>query len=159
SHPDILPCFASGVQRIFAEGRRRGQALVCLYGSRAVDITKNQGRNLIRGPTMTIETPSRRDFSRTVVTGAAALTAASWARAAGAGKRLRFGVIGGGGMGTGPLHALVRRGKKDDLEVVAVCDVYQRRLSRAEKLTKAKGYRDYRDLLDRKDIDAVLIAT
>jgi predicted dehydrogenase len=110
-------------------------------------------------PTMTIETPSRRDFSRTVVTGAAALTAASWARAAGAGKRLRFGVIGCGGMGTGHLHALVRRGKKDDLEVVAVCDVYQRRLSRAEKLTKAKGYGDYRDLLDRKDIDAVLIAT
>jgi predicted dehydrogenase len=108
---------------------------------------------------MSKEIPSRRDFSRVVASGAAGLTAASWARAADASKRLRFGVIGCGGMGTGHLSALVKRGPKDDIEVVAVCDVYQRRLTRAEKISKAKGYRDYRDLVARKDIDAVLIAT
>jgi predicted dehydrogenase len=105
------------------------------------------------------DNPSRRDFSRVVATGAAGLAAVSWARAAGANKRIRFGVIGCGGMGTGHLGALVKRGPKDEVAVVAVCDVYQRRLTRAEKISKAKGYRDYRDLLDRKDVDAVLIAT
>ena len=38
-------------------------------------------------------------------------------------------------------------------------DVYQRRLSRAKAACKGDGYLDYRRLLDRKDIDAVLIAT
>jgi predicted dehydrogenase len=101
---------------------------------------------------------SRRDFSTTVA-GAAALTAASWARAADATKRIRIAVIGCGGMGTGHLGQLVKRAKKDTLDVPAVCDVYQRRLTRAVKISEAKGHRDYREVLDRKDLDAVLIAT
>src|SRR5262249_40118567 len=101
---------------------------------------------------------SRRDFTKAAA-GVAALSAASWARAAGAGKRLNMGVIGCGGMGTGPLPSLVKRGEKDSVSVLAVCDVYQRRLTRAEKISGGKGSRDFRDLIDNKDLDAVLIAT
>ncbi|MFC1651405.1 Gfo/Idh/MocA family protein, partial [Candidatus Latescibacterota bacterium] len=40
-----------------------------------------------------------------------------------------------------------------------VCDVYKRRITKASEATGGKGYMDYRELLDNKDIDAVLIAT
>src|SRR4051812_16575904 len=108
---------------------------------------------------MSRTSPSRRDFTRSAAGGVAALAASTWSRAAGAGKRLHMGVIGCGGMGTGHLAGLVKRGEKDSVSVLAVGDVYQRRLTRAEKLAGAKGSRDYRELIDRKDIDAVLIAT
>jgi predicted dehydrogenase len=62
-------------------------------------------------------------------------------------------------MGSGHLGGLLKRAAKDAVEVLAVCDVYQRRLARASKASGAKGYRDYREVLDRKDVDAVLIAT
>ncbi len=40
-----------------------------------------------------------------------------------------------------------------------VCDVYQKRIDNNCKRSGAEGYTDYRKLLDRKDIDAVVIAT
>jgi predicted dehydrogenase len=44
--------------------------------------------------------------------------------------------------------------------MVAVCDIYQPYLDRALKdVPEAKGYTDYRAIMDRKDIEAVLIAT
>jgi predicted dehydrogenase len=80
--------------------------------------------------------------------------------AVGAGDRLTFGVIGCGGMGTGHVRSLVKRSAEDNIKVLAVCDVYQRRVTRAREASEgAEGYMDYRRLLDRKDIDAVLIAT
>jgi predicted dehydrogenase len=62
-------------------------------------------------------------------------------------------------MGTGHLRKLVQRGQDDNLEVAAVCDVYQKRVDRAVEISKAAGSLDYRRVLDRKDVDAVLIAT
>ena len=41
----------------------------------------------------------------------------------------------------------------------AVCDVYQKRLDAAAQLTGGKTYKDYRTVLENKDIDYVLIAT
>jgi predicted dehydrogenase len=102
---------------------------------------------------------SRRDFCKAAAAGAALLTAASAARAAGANDRVHFGVVGCGGMGTGHLTSLVRRREQDNVRVLAVCDVYRRRLGRAQKLSGADGSLDYRRLLDRKDLDAILIAT
>src|ERR1041385_2908521 len=79
---------------------------------------------------------------------------------ASANDRIRFGVVGCGGMGTGHVRSLVKRGAEDNVQVAAVCDVYRRRITRAvEAAPGAEGYSDYRKLLDRKDIDAVLVAT
>ena len=100
---------------------------------------------------------TRREFCNAA--GTALLSAASAARAAGANDRIRFGVIGCGGMGTGHLANLVKRGGDDNVQVVAVCDVYQRRLTRARKISGGDGHLDYRRVLDNKDIDAVLVAT
>jgi len=91
--------------------------------------------------------------------GAVALTGLAPSRALGANDRIRFGVIGCGGMGTGHVGSLVRRGEADNVQVVAVSDVYQRRVTRAKGICAGEGYLDYRRLLDRDDIDAVLIAT
>jgi predicted dehydrogenase len=104
---------------------------------------------------------SRRDFiqTSTVAAGAIALSASAYANAFGANDRIRFGVIGCGGMGTGHLGSLVKRSDADNIKVVAVSDVYQRRLTRAKGICQGDGYLDYRKLLERKDIDAVLIAT
>jgi predicted dehydrogenase len=107
---------------------------------------------------MTSQLSSRRDFCKTAA-GAALATAAGVLGAPGANDRLHFGVIGCGGMGTGHLSGLVKRSDKDNLRVLGVCDVYRRRVTRAEKISGAPGHLDYRRILDNKDIDAVLIAT
>jgi predicted dehydrogenase len=55
---------------------------------------------------------------------------------------------------------LEHRKNKRDVEVIALCDVYQKRLSAAaEKVPSAKTYTHHQDLLQRSDIDAVFIAT
>src|SRR5215212_3602973 len=105
---------------------------------------------------------TRRDFIKTstiAAAGAVALPAASYGNVLGANDRIRFAVIGCGGMGTGHLGSLVKRSETDNIKVVAVSDVYQRRLTRAKGICQGDGYADYRKLLERKDIDAVLIAT
>ncbi len=104
-------------------------------------------------------TSTRRDFFSAAAGGSLLLTAASAARVLGATDRINMAVIGCGGMGTGHLNALVKRGETDKVRVVAVCDVYQRRLVRAKSISGAEAYLDYRKVLDRKDLDAVLIAT
>ncbi len=80
-------------------------------------------------------------------------------KTAGANDRVQFAVIGCGGMGSGHLRNLVERSERDNLRVAAVCDVYQRRLTRAREVAGCDGTLDYRTLLERPDIDAVLIAT
>jgi len=105
---------------------------------------------------------SRRSFLRTTAaaTGAAAFTTLAPSTVLGANERIRFGVIGCGGMGTGHVGGLVGRGAVDNVQVAAVCDVFNKRITRAKGVAAgADGYDDYRKLLERKDIDAVLIAT
>ena len=104
---------------------------------------------------------SRRDiFSAGAATaGAAAIGGLTPGTVLGANDRINFGCIGVGGMGTGHLSNLVKRGEEDNVRVVAVCDVYQKRISRAAKISNAAPYSDYRKLLERKDVDAVVIAT
>jgi predicted dehydrogenase len=105
---------------------------------------------------------SRREFLKTssfATAGATLFSRSSYAAIAGANERIRFAVIGCGGMGTGHLHSLVKRSDADNIKVVAVSEVYQRRLTRAKSICQGEGYPDYRKLLERKDVDAVLIAT
>jgi len=73
---------------------------------------------------------------------------------------INVGLIGCGGMGSGHRHKLVRMSKDNEpVRVVAVCDVWEKRLNQAVKDSGAKPYKDYRKLLEDKDVDAVLIAT
>jgi predicted dehydrogenase len=93
---------------------------------------------------------SRRDFARAA--GAASL----WA----AGNRVRVGVIGCGARGPSHISSLLKMKETDNVEVVAVCDVFDKRAQQAAKLAGgARPYRDYRRLLEDKDIDYVVIAT
>jgi len=62
-------------------------------------------------------------------------------------------------METGHLGRLVKRSGEDNLKILGVSDVYQRRLTRAKGLCSGDGYLDYRRVLERQDIDGVLIAT
>ena len=79
----------------------------------------------------------------------------------GAINRLVVGHIGVGGMGTHHLKDMVQRMDKGEVSVAAVCDADDNRLAAASKIAgpQAAVYRDYRYLLERKDIDAVVIAT
>ena len=90
------------------------------------------------------------------------ISARSAARIVGANDRINVGMIGLGGMGTSHLRAFVSQSEEDhDIQVVAVCEIYTVRKQRAReiaKLTEQDVYHDYKDLLTRKDVDAVLIA-
>ena len=74
-------------------------------------------------------------------------------------ERITVGVIGTGGKGTGGMRNFMSvRGA----QVVAVCDVQAGRRAKAAKLAKipaTSSYNDFRELLARSDVDAVLIAT
>src|SRR5437899_11254208 len=114
-----------------------------------------------RNALMTPAEISRRELLKTsaVSAGAVALGGLAPEQVLGANERIRFGVIGVGGMGTGHVNSLVKRAEADNIRCAAVCDVYQRRLTRAKGICQGDGYSDYRRLLERPDIDAVLIAT
>ena len=94
---------------------------------------------------------------RTFLKSGAALSGASGAGMAAA-DRIRVGVIGCGGQGRNNLGDFM---KNADVEVAAVCDVFRPNLNRAKEMTggKAEAYSDFRRVLERKDIDAVVVAT
>jgi predicted dehydrogenase len=104
---------------------------------------------------------TRRDFLKTSAASAGVLALGGLTphTVLGANDRISFAVIGCGGQGTGHVNSLVKRSDADNIKVLAVSDVYQRRLTRAKGICQGDGYLDYRKLLERKDIDAVLIAT
>lgn len=102
---------------------------------------------------------SRRQFLKTssVAAGLAAAPLFIPSTAFGANERILTGHIGVGGMGNGNL------GKFMD-NAVAVCDVDSKHAEAAAKRVRDKKekcdvYGDYRRVLDRKDIDAVVICT
>ena len=80
-----------------------------------------------------------------------------------ASERIALGVIGVGPRCTYDLKAML---KLPDVQCVAICDVQKNRREAGKRLldehygnTDCAAYRDYRELIDRPDIDAVLIAT
>ncbi len=118
-----------------------------------------------------IKSVNRRDFMKN----AAALTAALGmagrsgrpsprgsvaGRIIGANDRINVGVIGVGGRGTGDARSFATVGaEKNSCRIVAVCDVYQKRLDANKEIHKCDGTLDYREIIARKDVDAVIIAT
>ena len=74
----------------------------------------------------------------------------------GANDRIVIGGIGIGVMGSSLMRAF---SGFDDVRVAAVCDVDMRKANEAADGLDADAYSDYRELLEREDIDAVVIAT
>lgn len=79
--------------------------------------------------------------------------------AVGANERVTMATIGCGGMGNAHLSALLRLREQGLVNIAAVCDVYQPRAEAAAQRTGGKAYTDYRELLEKEDLDAVSIAT
>ena len=79
----------------------------------------------------------------------------------GANDRINVGVIGCGGRGSYDADAFDAFAKKHNnaCQIVAVCDVYEKRKKMVADKYKVKGYLDYRELLNQSDVDAVVIAT
>lgn len=84
------------------------------------------------------------------------------ARRVGPNDRIVLGLIGCGGMGGVNMRALMN---KPDIDVAAVCDVDEARMPGDIKAVEEKYgrppkvYRDYRRMLENKDINAVIIGT
>src|SRR4030088_2015139 len=113
---------------------------------------------------------NRRDFLRTATTVGAGLGIANSAFAAkptpatarviGANDKINIGVIGTGGRGSYVASEFAKLGAKDgSCQIVAVCDVYEKRKRANAEKYNVKGYLDYREVLNRDDVDAVIIAT
>jgi predicted dehydrogenase len=118
---------------------------------------------------------SRRSFLKKAALGSAALTSTPTILAAGykqelilqrsyenleisANDQINLGLIGSGIQGIYDTTAAL---KVSGVKLVAVCDLYTGRLDRAKELWGNDLFitRDYRKLLERKDIDAVIVAT
>src|SRR3954447_1425444 len=107
--------------------------------------------------------PSSRPSRRSFLTASTAL-AAGWtivpARVLGGPGKLApsetptRAVIGCGGMGTGHIKSI-----NTECPLLAVCDVDDAHLAKGLQNAgpQAKGYKDWREILDRKDIDIVHI--
>jgi predicted dehydrogenase len=72
--------------------------------------------------------------------------------------QVQIALIGSGGMGTADTNTCIT---VPGVKLVAVCDLYDGRLAEAKKRWGNDIYttRDYKEILDRKDIDAVIVAT
>src|SRR6478735_5335203 len=97
---------------------------------------------------------TRRRFLQT----GASLAATALAQDVSPNSRIRIATIGFGGMGMGDTKYAV---SVPGVELVAVCDIYDGRLTRAREVHGDGIFttRDYREILARKDVDAVIIAT
>jgi predicted dehydrogenase len=118
----------------------------------------------------------RREFIRKTATAAAAVAATSLfktsvygqsqapsANVTGANNRIAVGIVGVGfGIGQNHLTGIHKAAGENNTVIAGACDVFNKRRSLAKANTDLKDadlYVDYRKLLERKDIDAVLIAT
>lgn len=96
---------------------------------------------------------NRRTFLATPAVAAAATT-----EAVAANDKIGVAVIGCGGMGRSDLTDFQ---KQPEVEIRALCDVFRPNAETAAKMLTGKAdiYNDYRRILERKDVDAVVVAT
>lgn len=120
---------------------------------------------------------TRRDFLKKTTTAAAVVAttnffktpvygqsqAPSTGKVIGANDRIAVAVIGvGPGIGQNHLKGIHGEAGNNNVVVAAACDLFNRRRDWAQKtaaLASADVYTEYRKVLDRKDIDAVVVAT
>jgi predicted dehydrogenase len=115
-----------------------------------------------------MNTFSRRRFVRQAAFTAAAapllggLVIPQTARAAAAAEKLRVGLVGAGGMGRGDLATFFLN---PEVECPVVCDVDEKQTALAAKLVedqrgqKPDAVKDFRRVIERPDVDALLVAT
>lgn len=107
---------------------------------------------------------TRRKFVKTASTaalGTPLILNSSWAKGtagSSASDKINLGIIGCGGLGKVNLYAAAAH---PDVVVTAACDVWKERLDPVVETYKktCTGYADYRELLQHKGLDAVIIAT
>lgn len=109
---------------------------------------------------------SRRNFIRNAAVGAAGISILSSANAfggiLGANSTVNIGIIGCGGRAHSLALAVAQSG---NCKLTHICDVDQIRLEKfvgyckKEQIASPETYKDFRNLLENKDIDAVLVAT
>jgi predicted dehydrogenase len=119
--------------------------------------SRNEGEKMI----------TRREFIDTLAVGAASLavgsTAKSYAQILGSNDRVNFAVIGLNSRAYAHLSAL--KANKDSARITYVCDVESDILKKfADNVQKEMGYaavtdKDFRHVLQQKDVDAITIAT
>jgi predicted dehydrogenase len=89
--------------------------------------------------------------------------AASATRVLGANDRINVAIIGIGNLGLRHLRErLLPLGAQNRLQMVAACDIYTRAKERAHDvigLPSKDIHHDYREMVERKDVDAVVIVT
>lgn len=116
---------------------------------------------------MASDTNSSPGFKRRSFLGALGSTAAAGAAnaqetpaAKPASKRIRVGLIGAGNRGSYLARASDQLGKDgEDIEIVAICDIYQPRRERVATRFRAKEYKRSIDLVNDPNVDVVLVAT
>ena len=119
---------------------------------------------------MHLDRQGRRDFLKTLAAGAVvgfpAIVPSSALGRDGfvaPSERIVLGAIGVGRMGSGDMRSFL---SKPEVRVAAICDVQQARQEQYQAMVNArykdnecKTYYDFREMLERSDIDAVMIAT
>ncbi|MCX6617395.1 MAG: Gfo/Idh/MocA family oxidoreductase, partial [Acidobacteria bacterium] len=111
------------------------------------------------------EDVNRRKFVKTASGVSAALGALTkmvrpaQARVLGANDRINLGIVGMGGRGNFLARQFADLAEKQNLQIATVAEVYEKRKRQAAERWKAKGTLDYREIINDKSIDAVVIAT
>jgi predicted dehydrogenase len=114
-----------------------------------------------------MQRPSRRDFLKTAVAGSVAASIptileaqlpSQASRDVPPGDRIQIALIGAGGQGMSDTRIALR---VPGVEITAVADIYDGRLVRSKELWGNTVFttRDYREVLARPEVDAVIIAT
>jgi len=106
------------------------------------------------------EEPGSSPATRRAFMGAAALTAASYKRVLGANGRVGVGFIGFGLIGK--QHVADFKKLTNAVDLVGMCEVYRPRLQEGLEFMgnpHAKGYSDFRKMLENKDIQGIVVAT
>jgi predicted dehydrogenase len=127
-------------------------------------------------PSDKLANETRRSFLKKAATAAAVVStskllktpvygqsqAPSTGRVIGANDRIAVAYVGAGSQGTAHIKHQKTHAQDNNIVQAAVCDVWQKRLDAAREflgLPESAAYRDHRKLLERKDIDAIVVCT
>src|SRR5262245_30458671 len=110
------------------------------------------------------ENVNRRNFIKSAVAAGATLGAArsvlaqSTGRVIGPNDKIQLGIIGVGGRGAYLARQFSTYGEKTGAcKIVAVCDVWAKRKNEAGQRYNCESYLDYRDVIARNDVDAIVV--